>query len=89
MTERVGYGIGCGFEHPGRNAIWAGGGFGGGRFEMREIISLSEHRSGLGHGRGSESGGMGESGEAEELKHDEKKELRHCALSELTQQGSH
>ena len=28
MTERGGYGVGCGFEHPGRNAIWAGGGFG-------------------------------------------------------------
>ena len=48
----------------------------GGRFEMREIMSLSEHRSGLGLGRGSESGGMGERGGVEELKHDE------------TQQGS-
>ena len=40
---------------------------------MREIMSLSEHRSGLGLGRGSESGGMGERGGTEELKHDEKK----------------
>ena len=43
---------------------------------MREM-SLSVHRSGLGLGMGSKSGGMGERGGAEELKHDEKKELRH------------
>ena len=59
----------------------------GGRFEMREIMSLSVHRSGLGLGMGSESGGMGERGGAEELKHDEKKELRHCALSEFDSTG--
>ena len=59
----------------------------GGRFEMREIMSISEHRNGLGLGRGSESGGMRERGGAEELKHDEKKELRHCALSEFDSTG--
>ena len=36
----------------------------GGRFEMREIISLSEHRRRLGLGMRSESGGMGERGGA-------------------------
>ena len=50
-------------------------------------MSLSEHRSGLELRRGSESGGMGERRGAEELKHDEKKELRHCALSEFDSTG--
>ena len=52
-----------------------------GRLEMRDIIWSSVQRKELGQEEG-EIGGMGESGGAAELKHEEKKELRQSALSE-------
>ena len=58
-----------------------------GRFEMRVIISLSEHSREVGHVGGSGNGGMEEGGGVEVLKQDEKKELRHCALSALEMAG--
>ena len=58
-----------------------------GRFEIREIMSLSEHNRGLGQEEGRESGGMGEGGGVEVLKHEEKKELRHLAFSALDSAG--
>lgn len=54
-----------------------------GRFKIRVIMSLLEHSREVGQVGGSGSGGMGEGGGVEVLKHDEKKELRHWVLSEL------
>ena len=48
--------------------------------DKREIIELSEQCKELGQG-GGEKGVMGERRGAEKLKHEEKKKLRHCALS--------
>ena len=49
---------------------------------MRDIIWSSVQRKELGQVEEGEIGGMGESGGAAELKHEEKKELRQSALSE-------
>ena len=52
-----------------------------GSWEIRWRMPFSEQRSSAGQGKGGEEGGMGERGGAEELKQEEKKELRHWALS--------
>ena len=49
---------------------------------MRDIIWSSVQRKELGQEEEGEIGGMGESGGAAELKHEEKKKLRQSALSE-------
>ena len=54
-----------------------------GRLEMRERISFSEHKSSLGQEERGVEGGRGERGGTEVFKQDEKKELRHSALSRL------
>ena len=58
-----------------------------GRFEMREIVSLSEHRREEGQEGGIGKGGTGGRGGEARLKQEEKKELRHWALSEFDSAG--